>query len=94
MRSRSCAMRRSLLRLAPLRRFHALRRNELSVANLLEVLLVRAHSRQLFLLHHLHQTLLKRFPDEHLQDGLHLKVKVKEVAALNLRLDIHANLHR
>jgi hypothetical protein len=84
----------ALLGFAPLRRLHALRRDELRVADLLEVLLVRAHRRELLLLHNLHQALLERLPHEHLQDGLHLEVEVEQVAVLDLRLDVHADLHR
>jgi hypothetical protein len=42
--------------------------------------LVRAHGRKLLLLQHLHQALLQHLAHQHLQDGLHLKVKVKQVA--------------
>ena len=82
------------LHLADLCSLHALQCHELCVAKLLKVLLVSAHSREFLLLHDLHQTLLKSLADKDLKDGLHLKVKVEEVAVLNLCLDVDANLHR
>ncbi len=69
-----------LLVLALLGRLHALRGHQLGVADLLKVLLVRAHGRQLLLLQHLHQALLQHLAHQHLEDGFHLKVKVKQVA--------------
>ena len=53
-----------------------------------------AHGREFLLLHDLHQALFQSLADEHLQDGLHLKIKVEEVTILNLGLDVDANLHR
>jgi hypothetical protein len=46
----------------------------------LQLLLVLAHRRQLLLLHHLHQALLQHAAHQHLQDGLNLQVKVKQLS--------------
>ena len=69
-----------LLDLPLLRRLHPLSGNQLRVPDLLKVLLVSAHGRQLLLLEDLHEALLKHLPDENLEDGLHLKVEIKEIA--------------
>ena len=74
--------------------FETLRLGELCVAHLLKVLLVRAHVLQLLLLHHLHHRLLERLAYEYFENGLHLHIKVKQVALVDLRLHVHASLHR
>jgi len=72
----------------------ALGLGELGVADLLKVLLVRLHRRELLLLHHFHHRLLQRLAHEHLEDRLDLGVEVEEVAVVDLRLDVDARLHR
>jgi len=57
----------------------ALLLNKLSVAKLLEGALLRSEIGQLFLLHHLQQRLLHCLANQHLQDGLHLDVEVKQL---------------
>ena len=81
-----------LLDLALLRGLHALRGHQLGVANLFEVVLVRAHRRQLLLLAHLHQALLERLAHEDLEEGLDLEVEVEQVPGLNLRGRVQARL--
>ena len=58
------------------------------------MLLVRAHVVELLLLHHLHHRLLQGLADQDLEDRLDLRVEVEEVALINLRLHVHARLHR
>mmetsp|Transcript_3999 Transcript_3999/g.8410 ORF Transcript_3999/g.8410 Transcript_3999/m.8410 type:complete len:284 (+) Transcript_3999:219-1070(+) len=65
---------------------------ELGVAHHLELFLLLSDSGELLFLHELEHGDLKGLSDEDVEDGGHLEVKVEEVTALNLSLDVLAVL--
>lgn len=68
-----------LLVQAQVLRGEALPLGALGVAQLGVAALVLAQRRQLLLLRHLRQRLLRRLPDQHLQDRLHFQVEVEQL---------------